>query len=122
VFHGVYVFLGVHEYWQCIDAQDLGDDRGAYARDQVARIPLQLALAVDVLERHAALTPFGAAILAELSRAVDHVQAEVTLDPAAIPAFVVREADGGFARQHAHGDGRALSVRDAVDEHLARHG
>ena len=30
VFHGVYVFLGVHEYWQHIDAQDLGGERGAY--------------------------------------------------------------------------------------------
>ncbi len=122
VFHGVYVFLGVHEYWQHIDAQDLGDERGAYARDQVARIPLQLALAVDVLERHAPLTPFGATILAELAGAVDRVLGDVDVDAADVPAWVALEADGGFVRQCVPDDGRPLSVRDAVDDHLARHG
>jgi HEXXH motif-containing protein len=121
VFHGVYVFLGVHEYWASIDAQDLAGERGAFARDQVARIPLQLALAVDVLERHAPLTAFGAEILAELARAVEQVRTETTVDPADVPAYVALEAEGGFARQCAS-DGRALSVREAVDEHLARLG
>ena len=122
VFHGVYVFLGVHDYWRSIDAQDLGADRGAYARDQVARIPLQLDLAVEVLQRQALLTPFGAAILVELAAAVDRVRADTELDPTEVPAYVALEAEGGFERQRAHDDGRPLSVRDAVDEHLARHG
>ena len=121
VFHGVYVFLGVHEYWVSVDAQDLEGERGAFARDQVARIPLQLALAVDVLERHAPLTAFGADILAELARAVEQVRVETTVDAADVPAYVALEAEGGFARQCSP-DGRTLSVREAVDEHLARLG
>jgi HEXXH motif-containing protein len=121
VFHGVYVFLGVHEYWSNVDAQELSGDRGAFARDQVARIPLQLALAVDVLEREAPLTRFGAAILAELTRAVEQVRAEAVLDADDVPAYVALEADGGFERQRSL-EGHPRSVRDAVDQHLARHG
>jgi HEXXH motif-containing protein len=120
VFHGVYVFLGVHEYWQHVDAQGLDGDRGAFARDQVARIPLQLGLAIDVLERHAPLTAFGAAILAELSSAVDVVRATAVV-PDDVPAYVALEAEGGFERQCSVGDGHRLTVRAAVDEHLARH-
>ena len=73
-----------------------------------------------MLERHAALTPFGASILAELASAVEQVRA-VAVDPDGVPAYVALEATGGFEREHA-ADGRALSVCDAVSEHLARHG
>jgi hypothetical protein len=121
VFHGVYVFLGVHEYWTSVDRQDLPGERGAFARDQVARIPLQLGLAVDVLRRQAPLTAFGGAILDELAHAVAQVQASSVADPAGIPAYLALEAEGGFVRQ-CSSDGRALSVRDAVDEHRTRHG
>ena len=54
IFHGVYVFLAVARYWLDVFTSGRGDaSQRAYAVDRLLRLPMQLALAVGVLERHA---------------------------------------------------------------------
>ena len=85
VFHGVYVFLGVHQYWQRIDAQELGDDRGAYRCDQVGAHPAAAGPGRGRARATRRPHTVRRAILAELSLAVEQLRAEVTSTPATSP-------------------------------------
>lgn len=118
LFHGVYVFVAVARYWLGALA-DAGLDAGdrAYALDRLSRLPAQLAIAVDVLERHTCLSALGARLLARLVRDVADVAARVARLglPADAPALRVA-ADGSYVPE-TDGGGRSLAARAAVVHH-----
>lgn len=101
--HGAYVFVPVHDFWA--DVRDRATDEGvaAVAADHAARAALQLRLAAGVIERHARLTPLGAAVFASV---VERSQAARSADDAS-PAIRAAVADH-VARHDLAGDVRAL--------------
>jgi hypothetical protein len=121
VFHGVYVFLAVHRYWQAV-LRESEHDVAAYARDRVVRLPVQLTVAVRMLQEHASLTPLGRALLDELAACVDTIGAgaDEALLHRDVPAFVATD-DGGYVRQTSVRDGRPLTVAGALREHVSSH-
>ncbi len=116
VFHGVYVFVAVHRYWEAVLA-DPSDDVVEYARDRVTRLPVQLTLAVRMLRAHASLSPLGADLLDELAARVDEIAASARRHD--VPAFVATP-DGRFVRETG-ADGAAITAADALREHVANH-
>jgi hypothetical protein len=121
VFHGVYVFLAVHRYWEAVLC-DADDGIAAYALDRVVRLPAQLALAVRMLQEYASLTPLGTALLDDLTARVDTVQSEAEKAGLQrdLPAFVATD-DGAYVRQTGAIDGAPMTVVGALREHLASH-
>lgn len=122
IFHGIYVFVAVTRYWlgAYADRALEGEDRD-WVVDRLLRLPRQLALAVGVVERHARFTPLGCALFERLAAAVAELRAEIARIrlPADAPALVVGD-DGRCAPERSRGDGRALGVREALREHVAR--
>jgi hypothetical protein len=123
VFHGVYVFAGLYHYWRKVLASDAIDQAArAYALDRVVRLPLQLTLAVRMLERYAHLAPLGRLLLDQLRRDVEQIHDDLLRAnlPVDAPAIFVRD-DGTYAPQLSRGDQRSLTVRAAVQEHAMLH-
>jgi hypothetical protein len=116
VFHGVYVFVAVHRYWEAVLA-DSTDDVTDYARDRVTRLPVQLALAVRMLRAYASLSALGIDLLDELAVRVDEIAG--TASRRDVPALVAA-VHGGYAPQ-TDDDGEPLTVGAALREHVARH-
>lgn len=116
VFHGVYVFVAVHRYWEAVLA-DADDDIAAYARDRVTRLPVQLVLAVRMLRAHASLSPLGADLLDELTARVVNIAA--TASRRDVPALVPT-VDGEFVPQLG-ADGAPLTVAAALRDHVEHH-
>jgi hypothetical protein len=122
LFHGVYVFVAVCRYW--LGVHRCGEGRPAdraYVVDRLLRLPRQLALAVSVLRRFAHLTPLGQAILGQLARDVQQLRDEIGRAglPADAPAFRAIE-DGSYLPETGTTDGRPLTVREALADHLRR--
>jgi hypothetical protein len=121
VFHGVYVFLAVHRYWQAV-LHDSEGDLAEYARDRVVRLPVQLTLAVRMLATYASLTPLGGALFDELASSVEALEGPgaAARSHGDVPAFVATD-DGGYARQFSARDGAPLTVGGALREHVSSH-
>lgn len=125
IFHGVFVWLGVHRYWrgafERLDEGPAGAPERAYVVDRLLRIPVQLDLALAVLDRFARLTPLGRAILDQYHRDVATLHAERHRDlPTDAPAFMIT-SDGACIPQGARDTGGHLTVGGALREHLSRH-
>ena len=123
VFHGVFVFIGVHRYWRAVyDSSDISDADRNYVVDRLLRLPYQLELATTVLRRHAQLTPAGSALLGALSRDVAAIRDAPPPAglPTDAPAWKVRE-DGSYERERSRVDGRLLTVVGSIREHLVLH-
>ena len=78
ILHAVYVFLPVYRFWsvgaaRCALSASL---QMRYAREQMARSPLQLQMGINQLRRHAKLTPWGAEILDALAAETAEVRDE----------------------------------------------
>lgn len=122
IFHGVYVFLAVARYWLDVHTSGRGDaSQRAYAIDRLLRLPMQLALAVGVLERHAKLTDFGRLLLEEMARDAERVRVEITrADLPMDAAALVAKSDGAFVPEISVVQGRPLTVGESIREHLQR--
>jgi len=118
ILHAVYVFLPVYRYWStALREGSLNESRKSFAREQLARIPVQLQMGVNQLRRHGKLTPFGAEILDALAAETT----EVGEDSRAL-GMTLRTPAIGLTRR---GDmrpliraGRNLTVGDMLLEHL----
>jgi HEXXH motif-containing protein len=122
ILHGVYVFTSVARYWASVFRSGDGSDaERAFAADRLVRLPLQLALARDVLRRHARLAPLGRAIFERLSVEVDETERRVREagPPDDARALAIGD-DGACVPETSARDGRALRAREAVLEHAAR--
>lgn len=123
VFHALYVYLPVARYWLAVHRSgETREPRRSYVVDRVLRIPRQLGAAATVLRRHGDFTPLGASLFEAMEREVAAVaEAAGALGlPDDAPAMKL-EASGRLDVERDPGDGRPLTVRDAVTSHIARH-
>jgi HEXXH motif-containing protein len=122
LFHGVYVFVAVHDYWMRVhETARLDAAASDYVLDRVIRIPLQLELGVAVLDQHANLTPLGRSILDELTRNVARIRDAVQTVGLPDDTLAFRaEEDGSYSPETAD-EGRHMTVRESVLEHVRRY-
>lgn len=121
IFHGVYVFISVTRYWgEVFRAADTPAAARPYVTDRLLRLPLQLALACDVL-RHAEWTALGAETFARMEREVAAVRAWVggLGLPADAPGRKALE-DGSYAPDRNPADGTPSTVLQSLADHWER--
>jgi HEXXH motif-containing protein len=122
ILHGAYVYLPVFWFWAAaLRDDDLAGGRLRYARDQVARIPCQCAIAVDQLRHHGQLTDAGTELLDILARETEraaNASAELGVTTE-VPATIALD-DGNFPSEEAGDDGKGLTVGEAIAAHVAR--
>jgi len=120
--HALYVYLPVFRFWSgALRAGALEGARLDFARDQCARIPVQLRMGASQLRRAARWTPFGRELFEEMAREAAAMGDEAaalgaTLD---LPAVTMR-ASGAFRPVVDAREGRVLSVGETLLAHLTR--
>ena len=122
IFHGVYVFVGVQQFWAAVHAApEVGGDDRTFALDRLLRLPVQLELALAVLQGHARLTALGRLILEQLTLDVARIRRAAAGAglPADCPALTVGE-DGVYLPEIGAPGGGPLTVRAALLEHVRR--
>ncbi|HVN29375.1 MAG TPA: HEXXH motif-containing putative peptide modification protein [Candidatus Binataceae bacterium] len=118
ILHAVYVFIPVYRFWSAaLRDGSLNESRAGFAREQLARIPVQLQIGINQLRRHAKLTPYGAEIVDTLAAETAEVRddARVLGMTPATPAMGLTR--GGEMRPLIRA-GRRMTVGDMLLEHL----
>jgi len=118
ILHAVYVFLPVFRFWNAI-ARDISLDetRHAFAREQLARIPVQLQIGINQLRRHAKLTPFGSMLLDAMTAESARFQEETRMMGVTLKTPVIGIAASG-AFQPLMRKGKHVTVGETLLEHL----
>jgi len=118
--HALYVYLPVFRFWSAAwRACELDGMRRDFARDQLARIPFQLRIAVQQLRRHAHFTPFGSSLFEQMACEADAIKAEAaTLGATLATGAVACRASGAF--RPIERSGRQLTVAENLLDHLRR--
>lgn len=122
IVHAVYVYLPVFGFWSAI-LRDRAVDQGqlAYARESIARIPVQLRMGISQLQRHAKFTAFGNSIFRELEREVIDIEAEARELGADLKTTVIGiDSKGVFRAIFRPGDARPVMVVEMLIDHLER--
>lgn len=123
LFHAVYVAIPVARFWLDVYATgDLDPASRAYAIDRILRGIAQLELGVDELERSASLSAFGRTLFDQMRLEVTELRHDIGCSyglPSDAPAIECRD-DGAFEPEISKVTGKALTVREAVAEHVRR--
>ena len=120
LFHGAFVYVPVLRFWiAAVRAGAVSGDARLYALDQLARIPVQCAIAVTQLRRHAHLTAHGQAVLTALAAEIDPAAADAgALGASLDAAATVFHDDGRFTPETSSAG--PISVRESVLQHWRR--
>jgi HEXXH motif-containing protein len=118
ILHAVYVFVPVFRYW-CSVLRDgkLDEARTAYAREQIARIPVQLRIGINQLRRHGRFTALGSSIVEALAREVSEAEQQAQSMSASLKTPVMAMSGSGSLRPFLRA-GRAVTVAETLLEHL----
>ena len=118
ILHAVYVFLPVFRFWSAIlrDAS-LDETRLAFARDQLARIPVQLQIGINQLRRHARFTPLGAALLEAMATQAAKAQEDARTMGLTLRTPVIGITASGALRPLIRA-GRQVTVGESLLEHM----
>jgi HEXXH motif-containing protein len=120
ILHAVYVFLPVFRFWRSVlEERPMDEGRLAHAREQVARIPVQLRIGVNQLRRYARFTQAGAALFAEMSKRVAEAEEVARALGATLDSAVIGISPSGTLRP-VRLNGQALTVAQAMLDHLTR--
>ncbi len=120
ILHAVYVFIPVFHFWSAV-LKDGSTDEGklAYTREAIARIPVQLRIGINQLQRHAKFTPFGVSIFREMTREVEEIEAESQRLGASLKSTVIgMDASGRFRPFIDPGAPRPKNVGETLIEHI----
>jgi HEXXH motif-containing protein len=118
--HGLFVYLPVARFWLAVhEAGTAARSDLGYVAERLLKIPRQLELAVDVLTREAVFSSLGRALFERLEHeTVDLVRRTRAADlPEDVPALRIAD-DGELVPLTSDADGRALSVCEALLEHV----
>ncbi len=118
--HGLFVYLPVARFWLAVhQAGPAARSDRDYVAERLLKIPRQLELAVDVLAREAVFSSLGRAIFERLRHdTIDIARHTRAADlPEDVPALRITD-DGGLVPLTSEADGGALSVREALVEHV----
>jgi HEXXH motif-containing protein len=122
VLHAVYVYVPEGRFWlDVLSSAAETDPVRRLAVDRCARIPLQLALGLHQLERHARFTSRGAEVFRRLAADARALAAEMRslVDPARSQASYI-EPDGSLIDYRSELDGRPLTSLALMAEHVRR--
>ncbi len=120
--HAVYVYVPVFRFWSAVcRAGTIGGPQLAYARDQLARIPLQIHIGLNQLRRNAHFTPLGATLFEDLVLQAAGMEEEAAALDVALetPAWTCR-ASGALRPVVRDGGAQVLTVRETLLDHLQR--
>lgn len=123
IFHGVYVYLAVWRFWYAVYRS--GDTSGLLrdaARDQVAMISIQTAIAVAQLKRFAQFSRLGAELfeaMADESARIEVMTLELKL-PKDLPSMRCND-DGSFSVRREAGSDTVLTTRRAILKHAEQY-
>ncbi len=117
ILHAVYVFVPVFRYWSAVLRDGSLNEQLGFAREQMARIPVQLQMGINQLRRHAKLTPRGAEILEALSFEAAEAMEESRTLGLTLKTPVIGITRSGVLRPLIRG-GRQVSVGESLLEHL----
>jgi HEXXH motif-containing protein len=118
IMHAVYVFLPVFRFWSAaLREGSLTEARLAFAREQIARIPVQLQMGINQLRRHGKLTPLGAAIVEALAAEAAEVREESCALGFTLKTPVIGVTKSGALRPLIRA-GRQVTVGESLLEHL----
>jgi HEXXH motif-containing protein len=121
ILHGLYVYVPEGRFWlACARDPETPADGRRLARDRVVRTRLAIELALAQLEAFARFTPRGKALFGALAADARALVAELRAAvPGDVPGCFI-EPDGRIAEKRSEFDGRVLSSRGAMAEHLER--
>jgi HEXXH motif-containing protein len=118
ILHAVYVFVPVFRYWSAVLRESsLGESQLGFAREQMARIPMQLQMGINQLRRHAKLTPLGAEIVEALAVEAAEAREESAALGLTLKTPVMGLTKSGTLRPLIR-RGRQFSVGESLLEHL----
>ena len=118
ILHAVYVFQPVFRFWAAALREGSPQDmRLGFAREQIARAPVQLQMGINQLRRHGALTPFGKEIVDALAAEAAEIKQESDALGAKLDTPVISLTTSGTLRPLTR-DGRAVTVRESLLRHL----
>ena len=118
ILHAVHVFLPVYRYWSAaLREGSLNQSRTMFAREQIARIPLQLEMGINQLRRHARLTPWGVEILDALAAEAAEVRDESRALGITLQTPAMGLTRSGEMRALLRG-GRNVTVGEMLLQHL----
>jgi hypothetical protein len=116
--HAVYVFLPVFRFWiAALREGSLTEARLAFAREQMARIPVQLQMGINQLRRYGKLTPLGTAIVEALAAEAAEVREESCALGFTLQTPVIGVTKSGALRPLTRA-GRQVTVGESLLEHL----
>lgn len=118
ILHAVYVFLPVFRFWSAIlrDAS-LDEIRLAFAREQLAQIPVQLQIGVNQLRRHARFTPLGSMLVEAMATEATQAQEDARMMGITLKTPVIGITTSGALRPLIRA-GRQVTVGESLLEHL----
>jgi HEXXH motif-containing protein len=121
ILHGLYVYVPEGRFWlACARDPETPADGRRLARDRVVRTRLAMDLALAQLEGFGRFTPRGKELFGALAADARALSAELRAAvPGDVPGCYIEE-DGRIAEKRSEVDGRVLSSRAAVAEHLER--
>ncbi len=122
IFHGLYVYIAVWRFQFAVyESGETSGLRLDAVRDQIARVAMQLTIAIAQLRRFAEFTSFGAGLFEAMAEEVSRIrQATAGLKlPDDLPAMECSSA-GVFSQLCDSENGRALTSREAVLRHAGK--
>jgi len=122
ILHAVYVFMPVFHFWKAVARDETSNEgRRAHAMEWVARIPVQLRMGINQLQRHARFTAFGTSIFQEMAREVENIAAEAGALGANLKTPIMGiDASGAFRPFLREGDTRPMTVGEMLLDHLEK--
>ena len=119
ILHAIYVNLPLWDFWHDVRRAELSAERNLLADGQLVQIPLQLAIAVRQLERHARFSAFGEFLFAEMAAHVRRLRQRTRALGLGAEIHATRADINGTLRAFdPQPDGRPTTVRDVVLAHL----
>ena len=120
VLHALYVFIPVCWFWLQVYCSDQRCDRIIdYGQSQLKRIPWQLDMAIQQLDRYARFTHQGKAVFTALAAEVQAIHAQVeAVGLPQHPAALVWREDGAITPEANADNGAPLTVQQALSTHI----
>jgi HEXXH motif-containing protein len=119
ILHALYVTQPVWKYWRRVRSEGaVSEQLLAFADDQLRRLPLQHARAVEVLRTHGHFTEQGWAIFEGIAANAENIYAQAAvLTPRETLAYTLN-LDGAITPQLSRSGDRHVRGAEAVEEHF----
>lgn len=121
ILHAVFVHLPVCDYWvSLLRDEPLEAHIRAFGMDRLVRYPVQIGLGLHQLRRYGRFSPAGERLVTELEQRLAEVRLRIAavVQKTDVPACICNR-HGEIARERSKRTGAAMTVMEALDEHIA---